>query len=47
MSDDVIKHDPCQIQGAGRGKAAERRIVTVAQADALANHVDPRQRSRR
>ncbi|MEV0443170.1 tyrosine-type recombinase/integrase [Streptomyces spectabilis] len=42
--DELIKRNPCRIKGAGKEKAAERRIATVVQVDALADQVGPRWR---
>ncbi|MET7697567.1 tyrosine-type recombinase/integrase [Streptomyces sp. NPDC005485] len=44
VDDDLIKRNPCRIKGAGKEKAAERRIATVAQVDALADNIGPRWR---
>ncbi|MER6961520.1 tyrosine-type recombinase/integrase [Streptomyces sp. NPDC000618] len=44
VDDDLIKRNPCRIKGAGKERAAERRIATVAQVDALADHIGPRWR---
>ncbi|WP_327695868.1 tyrosine-type recombinase/integrase [Streptomyces sp. NBC_00459] len=44
VDDDLIKRNPCRIKGAGKEKAAERRIATVAQVDALADAIGPRWR---
>lgn len=44
VDDDLIKRNPCRIKGAGKEKAAERRIATVAQVDALADEIGPRWR---
>ena len=44
VEDDLIKHNPCRIKGAGKEKATQRRIPTVAQVDALADHAGPRRR---
>ncbi|MGR3871431.1 tyrosine-type recombinase/integrase [Streptomyces graminifolii] len=44
VDDDLIKRNPCRIKGAGKEKAAERRIATVAQVDALADQLGPRWR---
>ncbi|MET7270522.1 tyrosine-type recombinase/integrase [Streptomyces flaveolus] len=35
VDDDLITRNPCRIKGAGKESAAERRIATVAQVDAL------------
>ncbi|GAX58300.1 hypothetical protein SO3561_09872 [Streptomyces olivochromogenes] len=40
----LIQRNPCRIKGAGKEKAAERRIATVAQVDALAEAVGARWR---
>ncbi|ARX85132.1 integrase [Streptomyces alboflavus] len=42
--DELIKRNPCRIKGAGKEKAAERRIATVVQVDALADQIGPRWR---
>ncbi|RLL67715.1 tyrosine-type recombinase/integrase [Streptomyces sp. Z26] len=42
--DELIKRNPCRIKGAGIEKAAERRIATVVQVDALARAVGTRWR---
>lgn len=44
VDDELIQRNPCRIKGAGKEKAAERRIATVAQVDALANAVGMRWR---
>ncbi|MGW6907959.1 tyrosine-type recombinase/integrase [Streptomyces sp. NPDC054940] len=44
VDDELIKRNPCRIKGAGKEKAAERRIATVAQVDALADNIGPRWR---
>ncbi len=44
VDDDLITRNPCRIKGAGRESAAERRIATVAQVDALANAIGIRWR---
>ncbi|MCD9880687.1 tyrosine-type recombinase/integrase [Streptomyces guryensis] len=44
VDDDLIKRNPCRIKGAGKEKAAERRIATVAQVDGLADNIGPRWR---
>ncbi|WP_255954561.1 tyrosine-type recombinase/integrase [Streptomyces odontomachi] len=44
VDDDLIQRNPCRIKGAGKEKAAERRIATVAQVDALAHAVGMRWR---
>ncbi|KAF3466534.1 tyrosine-type recombinase/integrase [Streptomyces sp. Tu 3180] len=44
VDDELIPRNPCRIKGAGKEKAAERRIATVAQVDALANAVGMRWR---
>ncbi|QWB24213.1 MULTISPECIES: site-specific integrase [Streptomyces] len=44
VDDELITRNPCRIKGAGKEKAAERRIATVAQVDALANAVGMRWR---
>ncbi len=40
--DKIIAHNPCRIKGAGDEKAAERPVLTVAQAFALAEHIGRR-----
>lgn len=42
--DELIKRNPCRIKGAGQEKAAERRIATVVQVDAMADAVGIRWR---
>ncbi|WP_416970461.1 tyrosine-type recombinase/integrase [Streptomyces sp. 4F14] len=42
--DELIKRNPCRIKGAGKEKAAERRIATVPQVDEIADHIGPRWR---
>ncbi|MFF4503357.1 hypothetical protein [Streptomyces sp. NPDC001401] len=44
VDDDLIKRIPCRIKGTGKEKAAEPRIATVAQVDALADQLGPRRR---
>jgi integrase len=44
VDDELISRNPCRIKGAGKEAAAERRIATVAQVDALADAVGPRWR---
>ncbi|MBB6416194.1 integrase [Streptomyces sp. AK010] len=44
VDDELITRNPCRIKGAGKEKAAERRIATVGQVDALANVVGMRWR---
>ncbi|MGW3123832.1 tyrosine-type recombinase/integrase [Streptomyces sp. NPDC001107] len=44
VDDDLIKRNPCRIKGAGKEKAAERRIATVVQVDGLADNIGPRWR---
>lgn len=44
VDDELIKRNPCRIKGAGKEEAAERRIATVAQVDALADNIGPRWR---
>ncbi len=44
MDDELITRNPCRIKGAGKERAAERRIATVAQVDALAEAVGMRWR---
>lgn len=44
VDDGLITRNPCRIKGAGKEKAAEWRIATVAQVDALANAVGMRWR---
>ncbi|MFE6425802.1 MULTISPECIES: tyrosine-type recombinase/integrase [Streptomyces] len=44
VDDELITRNPCRIKGAGKEKAAERRIATVAQVDALADAVGMRWR---
>ncbi|MGW5619493.1 tyrosine-type recombinase/integrase [Streptomyces olivaceus] len=44
VDDELIQRNPCRIKGAGKEKAAERRIATVAQVDALAEAVGMRWR---
>jgi integrase len=44
VDDELIQRNPCRIKGAGKEKAAERRIATVVQVDALANAVGMRWR---
>ncbi|NEY31398.1 tyrosine-type recombinase/integrase [Streptomyces sp. PRKS01-65] len=44
VDDELISRNPCRIKGAGKEKAAERRIATVAQVDALADAVGMRWR---
>lgn len=42
--DELIRRNPCRIKKAGREKAPERPIATVAQVDALAEALGPRWR---
>lgn len=42
--DEFIRRNPCRIKGAGKESAAERRIATVAQVDAVADAIGPRWR---
>ncbi|MCF2526612.1 tyrosine-type recombinase/integrase [Yinghuangia soli] len=42
--DELIRRNPCRIKKAGREKAPERPIATVAQVDALAEAIGPRWR---
>lgn len=42
--DELIRRNPCRIKNAGREKAPERPIATVAQVDALADAMGPRWR---
>lgn len=42
--DELIKRNPCRIKNAGREKAPERPVATVAQVDALADAMGPRWR---
>jgi hypothetical protein len=44
VDDELISRHPCRIKGARKEKAAERRIATVAQVDALAEAVGMRWR---
>lgn len=44
VDDELIQRNPCRIKGAGKERAAERRIATVAQVDALAEAVGMRWR---
>ncbi len=44
VDDELVTRNPCRIKGVGKEKAAERRIATVAQVDALANAVGMRWR---
>ncbi|MGW2226618.1 tyrosine-type recombinase/integrase [Streptomyces formicae] len=44
VDDDLIDRNPCRIKGAGKEKAAERRIATVTQVDALAEAMGMRWR---
>ncbi|MFF5521181.1 hypothetical protein [Streptomyces coeruleorubidus] len=41
VEDDLIKRKPCRIKDAGKERAAERRIATVDQVDALADNIGP------
>jgi integrase len=40
--DELIRRNPCRIRGAGKERATERRVATVAQVDAVANAMGPR-----
>ncbi|MGW7518728.1 tyrosine-type recombinase/integrase [Streptomyces sp. NPDC054796] len=42
--DELVRRNPCRIKGAGKEKAAERRIATVPQVDAVADAIGPRWR---
>ena len=44
VDDELIQRNPCRIKGAGKEKAAERRIATVTQVDALAEAIGMRWR---
>ncbi|MBQ0864548.1 tyrosine-type recombinase/integrase [Streptomyces sp. RK75] len=44
VDDELIRRNPCRIKGAGKEKAAERRVATVAQVDAIADAMGPRWR---
>lgn len=44
VDDELIRRNPCRIKGAGKEKAAERGIATVAQVDALADAIGLRWR---
>ncbi|WP_329366028.1 tyrosine-type recombinase/integrase [Streptomyces sp. NBC_01483] len=44
VDDELISRNPCRIKGAGKEAAAERRIATVAQVDALAEAIGIRWR---
>ncbi|MEV5987136.1 tyrosine-type recombinase/integrase [Streptomyces sp. NPDC052051] len=44
VDDELISRNPCRIKGAGKESAAERRIATVAQVDALADAIGIRWR---
>ncbi|MFE5031890.1 tyrosine-type recombinase/integrase [Streptomyces sp. NPDC056683] len=44
VDDELISRNPCRIKGAGKESAAERRIATVTQADALADAIGIRWR---
>ncbi|MEU9339085.1 tyrosine-type recombinase/integrase [Streptomyces sp. NPDC048290] len=44
VDDELISRNPCRIKGAGKESAAERRIATVAQIDALADAIGIRWR---
>jgi integrase len=44
VDDDLISRNPCRIKGAGKESAAERRIATVAQVEALADAIGIRWR---
>ncbi|MEU6824076.1 tyrosine-type recombinase/integrase [Streptomyces atriruber] len=44
VDDELISRNPCRIKGAGKEVAAERRIATVEQVDALADAIGPRWR---
>ncbi|MEW2271936.1 Site-specific recombinase XerD [Streptomyces sp. DconLS] len=44
VDDELISRNPCRIKGAGKESAAERRIATVVQVDALADAIGVRWR---
>lgn len=44
VDDELISRNPCRIKGAGKESAAERRIATVVQVDALADAIGARWR---
>ncbi|WP_329536812.1 site-specific integrase (plasmid) [Streptomyces sp. NBC_01450] len=44
VDDDLVSRNPCRIKGAGKESAAERRVATVAQVDALADAIGIRWR---
>ncbi|MEV8316239.1 tyrosine-type recombinase/integrase [Streptomyces sp. NPDC059900] len=44
VDDELVTRNPCRIKGAGKEKAAERRIATVGQVDALAEAMGMRWR---
>ncbi|MGY5044432.1 tyrosine-type recombinase/integrase [Streptomyces sp. 900105755] len=44
VDDELISRNPCRIKGAGKESAAERRIATVAQVDALTDAIGIRWR---
>ncbi len=45
VDDELIRRNPCRIKGAGKERAAERRVATVAQVDAIiADAMGPRWR---
>lgn len=44
VDDDLVSRNPCRIKGAGKESAAERRIATVAQVDAIADAIGIRWR---
>lgn len=44
VEDELIRRNPCRIKGAGKESAAERRVATVAQVDAIADAMGPRWR---
>ncbi|MGK4907024.1 tyrosine-type recombinase/integrase [Streptomyces albus] len=44
VDDELIRRNPCRIKGAGKEKAAERRVATVTQVDAIADAMGPRWR---
>jgi integrase len=44
VDDELIRRNPCRIKGAGKERAPERRVATVAQVDAAADAMGPRWR---
>lgn len=45
VEDELIRHNPCRVKGAGKEDSPERSILTIAQVYALADAIEPRYRA--